>query len=44
MNEVIIGIQSGDIRPYMEFTADGHLHFGLASIGSYERLSAVQGW
>lgn len=44
MNEVIIGIQSGDIRPYMELIADGHLHFGLASIGPYEWLRAVQGW
>lgn len=44
MNKVIIGIQSEDIRPYMELTADGYLHFGLASIGPYKWLSAVQGW
>lgn len=43
MNEVIIGIQSGDVRQCMELITKGYLHFGLASIGPYESSSAVQG-
>jgi hypothetical protein len=43
MNKVVIGIQSGDVRQYMQLITKGYLHFGLASIGPYESPSAVQG-
>lgn len=42
MNEVIIGIQSGDIRQYLELIAERYLHFKLTSIGPYKGLSVVR--